>query len=94
MSYAPFDGHQPSDPQAPTQLRIIWRMQGPQSVVVAAIYAHPTGRELRVYFERSEDAIHTEVGEVEALDAKAAQLRAVMLEQGWMPIQHEPPRVQ
>lgn len=70
-------------------------MQGPLSVVVAAIYAHPSGHELRVYFESSEDAvIHTQVGEVHALDAKAVQLRAVTLEQGSMPIAHDEPRVQ
>jgi hypothetical protein len=70
-------------------------MQGPRSVVVAAIYAHPTGHELRVYFERSEDDVaYTQVGDVDALDAKAAHLRAIMLEQGWLPISHEPPPVQ
>jgi hypothetical protein len=93
--YSPFDGHRPSVPPVSEQLRVIWRMQGPLSVVIAAIYAHPAGHELRVYFERSEDAVvYTQVGEVQALDAKAVQLRAVMLEQGWMPISHEPPRVQ
>ena len=63
--------------------------------MVAAIYAHPVGRELRVYLEDSEDnVLHTQVGAVPALDAKAAQLRSVMLEQGWLPIPHESPRVQ
>ena len=66
-------------------------MQGPRSVVVAAIYEHPIGRELRVYFEDSEDnVLHTQVGAMSALEAKAAQLRTVMLEQGWMPLSHEP----
>jgi len=70
-------------------------MQGPQSVVVAAIYEHPVGRELRIYFERGEDAvIQTQVGEAAALETKAMQLRSVMQEQGWLPISHDLPPVQ
>jgi hypothetical protein len=69
-------------------------MQGPRSIVVAAIYEHHVGRELRVYFEDNEDnVLHTQVGAVPTLEAKATQLRAVRLEQGWLPISHEVPPV-
>ena len=48
-----------------------------------------------MFFEDSEDNVrYTQVGALPALEAKAAQLRAVMLEQGWLPISHEPPSVQ
>ena len=33
--YTPFTGPRPSDPQPPKQLSVLWRMQGPRSVVVA-----------------------------------------------------------
>ena len=93
--YSPFSGQSPSPPSPPKQLQVLWRMQAPPSVVVAALYEHATGHELRVFFERSEDdVVYTQVGQVQALDAKAVQLRGVMLEQGWMPISHEPPGVQ
>lgn len=93
--YTPFTGPRPRDPEPPKQLHVIWRMQGPRSVVVAALYEHPVGRELRVFFEDSEDnVLHTQVGTVDALEAKAAKLRAVMLEQGWLPpIEHRLPPV-
>jgi hypothetical protein len=62
-------------------------------VVVAALYEHPAGQELRVFFERHPDNIaHTQVDrDVRVLDAKAEQLRGVLLEQGWLPISHETP---
>jgi hypothetical protein len=70
-------------------------MQGPRSVVVAAIHEHPVGRELRVYFDHDEDKVaYTQVGPTSALEAKASELRAVMLQQGWMPIAHDLPPVQ
>jgi hypothetical protein len=30
------------EPPRPRQLRVLWRMQGPQRVVAAALYEHPT----------------------------------------------------
>jgi hypothetical protein len=50
---------------------------------------------LRVFFEDDPDnVLHTQVGNVAALEAKAAQLHGVMLEQGWLPIAREVPGVQ
>ena len=92
--YSPFNGERRTDPPLLKQLRVFWRMQGPRSVLVAALYEHPQGHELRIYFERSEDAIvqtFVERIDVGVLEAKAEQLRGVLLEQGWLPIPHETP---
>ena len=67
---------------------------GPRSVVVAALYEHSVGRELRMFFEgREDDILHTQLGTLPALEGKAAQLRSVLLEQGWLPVSHQEPPV-
>ena len=71
-------------------LRVLWRMQGPDSVMATALYKHPAGRELRVYFEPIEhgDVLQTEVAEHDfsVLERQAEVLRAILSEQGWWPV--------
>jgi hypothetical protein len=74
------------------QLRVLWRMQGPQSVIVAALYEHPAGHELRIYSERhKDDILQRWVRDVGVLEGKAEQVRGMLLEQGWLPVPHETP---
>lgn len=63
-------------------------MQGPTKVVAAALYEHPHGKELRVYFEPEDrdDVLQTEVrhsADVDALEARAAALRDILRSKGW-----------
>lgn len=77
----------PREPIRPQQLRLLWRMQGPQRVVAAALYQHPGGTELRVYFEPEErdDLLQSEVNRFDAgaLETKAETLRGILREKGW-----------
>src|SRR5689334_6428978 len=76
--YTPFKGPRPSVPQPPKQLSVMWRMQGPRSVLVAAIYEHPIGRELRVYFEHTEDnVLQTQVAALPSRSEGRAAARGV-----------------
>jgi hypothetical protein len=65
-------------------------MQGPQRVVAAALYEHPGGTELRIYFEPEErdDLLQSEVQrlDVAALEQKAEMLRTILKEKGWWEI--------
>ena len=71
------------------------RHDSARSVVVAALYDHPVGRELRVFFEDNEDNVfYTQVNAVAGLEAKAAQLPLSCWKQGRIPISTESPRVQ
>jgi hypothetical protein len=73
-----------------TPLRLLWRMQGPARVVAAALYEHPAGRELRVYFEPDgmDDVLQTEVvgHDVAPLEEQAEVLRGLLRAQGWWPL--------
>lgn len=73
----------------PRQLRVLWRMKG-RRIVTAALYSHPAGTELRVYFEpeSADDLLHSQVErfDVDALEAKAATIRAALREKGWLEI--------
>jgi hypothetical protein len=54
----------PAEQRSPTAalLRVVWRMQA-HRVVTAALYTHPAGTELRVYFEPESagDLLHSQV---------------------------------
>ena len=69
---------------------MLWRMQGPQRVVAAALYQHPHGTELRVYFEPEErdDVLESQVEQfnVDALETRANTLRDTLREKGWWPL--------
>ena len=61
--------------------------RGPTKVVAAALYEHPAGRELRVYFEpeNADDLLHSQVERFDfaVLEEKAEELGAVLREKGW-----------
>ena len=67
-------------------VRILWRMQA-RRVVTAALYSHPVGTELRVYFEPegAGDLLQSDVErfDVGRLEEKAAEMRKALLEKGW-----------
>jgi hypothetical protein len=60
-------------------------------VVTAALYSHPAGTELRVYFEPESagDLLHSQVErfDVRVLEDKATALRDVLLAKGWRDLQ-------
>jgi len=64
------------DPQLSRLTRILWRMSGPKRVVTAALFSHPCGTELRVYFEPESagDLLHSQVErfDIGVLEEKAA----------------------
>ena len=71
-------------------MRVLWRMQGPERVVAAAMYPHARGHELRVYFEPAgdEDVLQREVasrGEA-VLVERADAIREMLRRQGWWPL--------
>jgi hypothetical protein len=82
-------------PQRPKQRRLLWRLQGPTKVAVAALYEHPAGTELRVYLEpeSADDLLHSQVDrfDVGTLEDKAATLRVVLLEKGWRELNMDAP---
>jgi hypothetical protein len=64
-------------------------MQGAQGVVAAALYDHPHGTELRVYFEPDDqhDVLQSYVdANVAALELTADTLRDVLREPAWWPL--------
>jgi hypothetical protein len=74
----------------PKQLRVLRRVERKEfrvQVIQAAIYAHPNGQELRVFMEPEEknDLLWSSVQRFDftPLEAKAAELREVLLEKGW-----------
>jgi hypothetical protein len=79
----------PAEIRAPTTrlLRVLWRMQA-RRVVTAGLYSHSAGTELRVFFEpeSADDLLHSQVErfDVTALEDKAAEMRLVLLERGWL----------
>jgi hypothetical protein len=81
--------HPAQEPRRSHQLRLLWRMQGPSRVVAAALYEHPAGTELRVYFEPEErdDLLHSQVHrfDVGPLEERANALRDLLREKGWWP---------
>jgi hypothetical protein len=74
------------------QIRVLWRMKW-RRVVTAALYTHPAGTELRVYFEPESagDLLHSLVEgfDIPVLDKRAAALRATLLEKGWVDLPPE-----
>jgi hypothetical protein len=80
---------EPAHTHVPTSrlVRVLWRMKA-RRVVTAALYSHSAGTELRVFFEpeRADDLLHSQVErfDVRALEERAAQLRQVLLERGWL----------
>jgi hypothetical protein len=72
---------------------VLWRMQGPRRVVCAAMYTHPSGYELRVFFEpqSADDILQREV-EVrrDLLAQRANELRELLRREGWWPLPLEP----
>lgn len=74
-------------PQHPELVRILWRMQGPRKIVVAALYRHVAGTELRVYLEpeSANDLLHSQVERLDigVLENRATVLRQILLEKGW-----------
>ena len=66
--------------------RELWRLHGPARVVSAALYPHTDGTELRVFFEpeHKSEALSCEVGDLPALERRAAVLRQQLLDQGWV----------
>lgn len=79
----------PAEIPAPTTrlVQVLWRMQS-RRVVTAGLYSHPAGTELRVFFEpeSADDLLHSQVErfDVSALEGKAASMRRVLLERGWL----------
>lgn len=73
-------------PAASTPVRKLWRMQA-RRIVTAALFSHPAGNELRVYFEPEEagDLLHSQVERLDlsVLEDKAAEMRHMLLEKGW-----------
>ena len=57
-------------------------------VVTAALFSHPAGTELRVYFEPEEagDLLHSQVErfDVSVLEQKAAEMREALRVKGWL----------
>jgi hypothetical protein len=86
---------QPAQQRAPsaTLVRMLWRMQH-RRVVAAGLYAHPGGTELRVYFEPESagELLHSHVEQfnVSLLEEKAAALRAILYERGWLELSTDP----
>jgi hypothetical protein len=83
------DGPKPPDPPAPTLLRMLWTMTQPgKKPIPAAIYQTAVGRELRVHIgadaDNLIDSLLSRTNDV-PLEARASELRAVLLEQGWAP---------
>ena len=78
------------DPPRPKQLRLLWRMRGPERILAAGLYEHPGGTELRVYFEPEErdDMLQSYVErfDVDALELRANTLRDILREKGWWPL--------
>jgi len=72
---------------AGTLRRILWRMRA-RRVVTAALYSHPLGTELRVFFEPESagDLLHSHLErfDVTALQEKAALMREALREKGWL----------
>lgn len=68
-------------------------MQGPQRVVAAALYKHPGGTELRVYFEPEDrdDLLQSEVQRVDvtALEQKAEMSRDIPAREGMVAVQRD-----
>lgn len=68
-------------------------MRGPRRVVAAALYEHPHGTELRVYFEPKDrdDVLHSQVDrfDVGALEMRADTLREILRDKGWWPLKTE-----
>jgi hypothetical protein len=69
--------------------RELWRLHGPARVVSAALYPHTDGIELRVFFEpeHKSEALSCEVGDLPALERRAAVLRQQLLDQGWVQLE-------
>jgi hypothetical protein len=79
----------PPLPAQPKILRTLWRMQGPSRLIVAEIHRHPVGRELVVSFGRNgDDVLETrfERFDFSALERRADELRAMLLEKGWVDV--------
>jgi hypothetical protein len=78
----------PAPVPSPEQLRVLWRVERRKQfrcqIIIAAIYKHPHGQELRVFLgdETEDDLLHSEVAQFDStpLDEKAADLRSVLLE--------------
>lgn len=73
---------------------ILWRMRA-RRVVTAALFPHPAGTELRVYFEPESagDLIASQVErfDVSVLEAKAAAMRETLRAKGWIDLPPESP---
>jgi hypothetical protein len=86
---------QPAEKREPTATlrRVLSRMRA-RRVVTAALYSHPVGTELRVYFEPegAGDLLHSQVErfDVASLETKAEALRDVLREKGWLELPPEP----
>lgn len=83
----------PPLPPQPKSLRTLWRMQGPSRFIVAEIHRHPVGRELVVSFGgNGDDVLETRFERLDfsALDRRADELRAMLLEKGWVEVHSSP----
>jgi hypothetical protein len=83
----------PPLPPQPRILRTLWRMQGPSRLIVAEIHRHPVGRELVVTFGGDDaDVLETRFERLNfsALERRADELRAVLLEKGWVEVLASP----
>jgi hypothetical protein len=81
------------EPERPEQLRLLWRMEGTRRIA-AAIYRHPSGWELRAYFEPEDrdDVLRSQVERknLGALEELASRWREALLAKGWRELPHNP----
>lgn len=76
------------DPPAPQLMRHLWtvRNSSPDRSITAGIYRNEYGRELRIHWgERPDNLLDSRLSRTDdaPLEARANELRAVLLEQGW-----------
>jgi hypothetical protein len=86
MNFDPYAEPKPRIPPPPEQLRILWRMQGPSRILVAALRRHPVGHELMVGFEDdADDILETRFERLDPgrLQKRADELRQLLAERGW-----------
>src|SRR5205814_85261 len=87
MNFDPYEEIPPAQPTSTEQSRMLWRVQGPSRIIAAALYRHPAGTELRVYFEpeHADDVIESRVerGEGSSLVVRSDELRHRLARKGW-----------
>jgi hypothetical protein len=85
-----FRTHEPPRQPRLEHIRDLWQMhrpQKPQAILTAAIFQTDAGRELRVGFDER-NLIHSELSRKGdgPLEARAADLRQVLQDQGWIDV--------